>query len=313
MIQDNPEQKIQSNRKTSAPVAFGSNIFTSAQQKMPSHTIKFLKIYMAFLELAHFLWEASKPTIVLTDNKSVTRFSQTKSIPPSLWNACDYVLQFSFKIAHFVGSANTAADFFSRLELKVAQKICLKIREGVQSTPIEKTTTSADVLDEEQFFFTQADGQYDTKKQIFQRKRQIRKKATEWVANEELFSMKASIKEFTSIDGNTTSYSMNRIKVKAQIRVEQDVDLVLKNLNLKIFVQPHDEVLSTTDKRFRHNKANEDRIILKGGLLFRKYYGKPGSVKYYQILIAKHLVTEVLRSLHGEIGKLPGITKTIFV
>ena len=55
---------------------------------------------MAFSEFAHILWETPKPTIVLTDNKSVTRFFRTKAIPPSLWNACDYVLQFNFKIAH---------------------------------------------------------------------------------------------------------------------------------------------------------------------------------------------------------------------
>ena len=74
---------------------------------------------MAFLEFAQLLWEATKPTIVLTDNKSVTRFFQTKAIPPALWNACDYALQFSFKIAHNPGSVNTTADFLSRLELKV--------------------------------------------------------------------------------------------------------------------------------------------------------------------------------------------------
>ena len=78
---------------------------------------------MAFLEFAHFLWEATKPTIVLTDNKSVTRFFQTEAIPPALWNACDFVLQFNFKIARITGSVNTAADFLSRLELKVTEKI----------------------------------------------------------------------------------------------------------------------------------------------------------------------------------------------
>ena len=51
---------------------------------------------MAFLEFTHILWEATQPTIVLTDNKSVTRFFQTKAIPQALWNACDYVLQFNF-------------------------------------------------------------------------------------------------------------------------------------------------------------------------------------------------------------------------
>ena len=66
---------------------------------------------MAFLEFAHFLWEASKLTIVLTDNKSVNRFFQAKSIPPSLWNACDHVQQFNFKTALIVGSVNAAGDF----------------------------------------------------------------------------------------------------------------------------------------------------------------------------------------------------------
>ena len=123
--------------------------------------------------------------------------------------------------------------------------------------------------------------------------------------------MKSSIKEFTKIDGNTTSYSLHGIKANARIGVEKDADLVLKNLKLKILGQPHDDVLLTTDRRFKHYKANEDRIILKERLLFREYYGETGCVKYYQILIRKQLVNEVLRSLHGEFGKHPGITKTI--
>ena len=119
------------------------------------------------------------------------------------------------------------------------------------------------------------------------------------------------MKEFTKIDGNITSYSINGIKANARIRVEQDVDLVLKNMKLKILGQPYDEVLIMTDSRYKNYKANEDRIILKDGLLFRKYFGETGSVKYYQILIPTQLVKEVLRSLHGDFGKHPGIYKTI--
>ena len=119
------------------------------------------------------------------------------------------------------------------------------------------------------------------------------------------------MKEFTKIDGNTTSYSMNGNKANAKIRVEQDVDLVLKHMKLKILGQPYDEVLIMTDSRYTNYKANEDRIILNDGLLFRKYFGETGSVKYYQILIPKQLVKKVLRSLRGEFGKHPGIFKTI--
>ena len=74
MIEDNPDQKNQSKRKTYAPVAFGSKIFSPAQLKMSIYSKEFLAIYLAFLKFAHILWETTKPTIVLTDNKSVTRF-----------------------------------------------------------------------------------------------------------------------------------------------------------------------------------------------------------------------------------------------
>ena len=63
MIEDNPDQKIQSKRKTYAPVAFGSKIFSPAQLKMSIYSSEFLAIYMAFLEFAHILWEATKPKI----------------------------------------------------------------------------------------------------------------------------------------------------------------------------------------------------------------------------------------------------------
>ena len=173
------------------------------------------------------------------------------------------------------------------------------------------TTSSSDVADEEQVFFTQTDNDNEHEEQTIERKEQSRQNAKQWAANEESPALKTSVKEFKKIDGNTTSYSINGIKANARIRVEQDVDLVLKNMKLKILGQPYDEVLILTDSRYKNYKANEDRIILKDGLLYRKCFGETGSVKYYQILIPKQLVKEVLRSLHGEYGKHPGISKTI--
>ena len=75
---------------------------------------------MVFLQFVHILLEGIKPTNVLTDYKSVTRF-------------------------------------FRRLELKVTEKIRLKIREDIQTTRIEVTTSSSEVAYEEQLFFPQAD------------------------------------------------------------------------------------------------------------------------------------------------------------
>ena len=89
----NPDQQNQSKRKTYALVALTLNIFSTAQLKMSIRPKEVLPIYMALLEFAQFLWETSESTIVLTDNKLVTQFFETKVTPPMLWIALDYVLQ----------------------------------------------------------------------------------------------------------------------------------------------------------------------------------------------------------------------------
>ena len=111
-----------------------------------------------------------------------------------------------------------------------------------------------------------------------------------WLMDEESPVSQKNVNDFKKIDGNTTSCSINRIKENARIRLEQDVDLVLKNIETKIFGQSHDEVVMMKDLRYKNCKANEDRINLKEGLLFRTYFGKAVSVKYCQILISKQLV-----------------------
>ena len=47
----------------------------------------------------------------------------------------------------------------------------------------------------------------------------------------------------------------------------------------KTLVQQYDEVLMMRDTRYKHYKAIENRIVLKDGLLFRKYFGETGTVK----------------------------------
>ena len=276
-----PIRKQSQSGKRTPPWRLAQKFSAPAQFKMSIYTEEVLAIYMTFLEFAHILREATKPTTVLTDNKSVTRFSETMATPPALCNACDYVLGFNIKIARIAVSVNTAADFFSRLEPLITEKIRLKIRKDIQTTPIDVITSSSDVADEEQFFFTQADNNDKSEEQILERKEQSRQTAEQWTANEEPSALKTSVKKFTRIDGNTTSYPMNGIKANARIRVEQDVDLVVKNMTRKILGQPHDELLMMTDSRYKNYRANEKCIIFKDGLLFRKFFGETGRVKYY--------------------------------
>ena len=162
-IEEDNDKKINSKKKTFAPVAFGSNVFFPAQLKMSIYCKKFLALYHAFLEYSHILWEATLPTLVMTDNRSVTRFFQTKAIP------CDYVLQFNFHILHVAGAQNTAADFPSRIELNPKERVDLKIREDITIRPIQVNLQSTDIADEEQLFF-HPDETIETEKEILDKK-----------------------------------------------------------------------------------------------------------------------------------------------
>ena len=98
------------------------------------------------------MWGSVFPVIVFTDNRSVTRFFQTKIIPPPLWNACEYVLQYNFVIAHVAGAMNTAADFLSRAETNPTEKLEMNIRNDVTTQAIEVNIQSRGVAEEETLY-----------------------------------------------------------------------------------------------------------------------------------------------------------------
>ena len=81
MIEEENDKKLNSKKKTLAPVAFGSKVFSPAKLKMSIYWKEFLANYIAFLEYSHILWETTPPTLVMTDNRSVTRFFKEKRFP----------------------------------------------------------------------------------------------------------------------------------------------------------------------------------------------------------------------------------------
>ena len=74
----------------------------------------------------------------MTDKMALTRFFQTKHIPPSLWNFCDQTLQFNFLLAHVPGVENPpAADYLSRLEIRPEDRVHLKLTDTIPIHRIE--------------------------------------------------------------------------------------------------------------------------------------------------------------------------------
>ena len=136
LTEDYHDHSNQPTEKSYAPVAFGSHLFSPSQLKHSMYVKEFLSVYLAFETFEHYLWGVSnKPTIVLTDNKSVTKFFQAEVIPGNLWNAVDYILSFNFVIGHIPGKANAAADYLSRINLNPATKMKLKLENQI---PVKK-------------------------------------------------------------------------------------------------------------------------------------------------------------------------------
>ena len=224
LIEDDPNQKYTSTRKTYAPIAYGSKTYSPSQTKMSIYAKEFLAIYMAFKEFGHIFWGATKTVIIMTDSKSVTRFFQTKMIPPPFWNACDFVLQFNFTIAHIPGKMNTAADFLSRLEMDPNEKVILKIREGVPTKPIEVNIESTGIAQEEPVFFDPSNQQETKGKELWKRKDEVRN-----AIPKEPPVITVSCYYPNDLHKDTTIVNIAQLTKPSRILIEQDSDPTLLN------------------------------------------------------------------------------------
>ena len=304
LIEDDPMEKYSSTRKAFAPVAYGSKTFSPAQLKMSIYAKEFLAIFFAFKEFGHIFWGTPQPVIILTDNKSVTRFFQTKIIPPTLWNACDFVIQFNFTIAHIPGKNNTAADYLSRLEICPKEKLILRIRKDISTTPIELNVQSAGVTEEDQIFYT--DDNEETEEQIWQRKKDARSNPTNQLPDITLGKLSAH----TTVFSHQTT--LQRLSNPTTMAIEQQNDVVLHQLRLKLQKEEYSETILQQDSRYRHYCSQIDRLSVQDDVVLRDYYDETGSVQYRQALLPKHLVSELLQSLHGTAHKHPGISKKLY-
>ena len=78
MIEDYLVEKDGKKKQAYAPVSFGSQLFNRSQLKMSTNCKEFLALYFAREHFSHFIWGAEKPVIVLTENKSQTKFFSIK-------------------------------------------------------------------------------------------------------------------------------------------------------------------------------------------------------------------------------------------
>ena len=248
---------------------------------------------MAYKEFGHKLWGAVKPVIIMTDRKSVTRLFQTKMIPPPLWKACDFVLQFNFIIAHIPGKMNTAADLLSGLEMDPNEKIILKIREDIPIKPIEVNIESTGIAQEEQVFFGPTEQHETTEKELWTRKKEARNA----MPNDPPV-ITVSCYYANDLHKDTTIVHILQLTKPSRILIEQDSDQTLINFKREILRLPFDEHILLNDARYMHYSRNKKRIIIKDDILYRQYYNDFGEVSHLQVLLPGQLLKVLLQSLH---------------
>ena len=234
---------------------------------------------MASKEFGHLFWGAIKPVIIMTDSKSVTRFFQTKMIPPPPWNACNFVRQFNFTIAHIPGKMNTAGDFLSRLEMDPNQKLILELREDIPTKPIEVNIESTGIAQEEQVFHDPTDQQETTEKELWTRKEEARNS----IPNDPPVAT-VSCYYANDLHKDTTIVNIAQITKPSRILIEQDSDPRLLNFKREMLGVPFEEQILLNDARYMHYSGNKKRAIIKDDIFYRQYYNDIGEVSDLQVL-----------------------------
>ena len=240
----------------------------------------------------------------MTDSKSVTRFFQIKTIPPPLWNACDFVLQVNSIVAHIPGKLNTAAGFLSRLEMDPNDKLILKIREDIPTKPIGVNIESTGIAQEKPVFFDTTDQEQTTEKKLWKRKEDARN----LIPNKPPV-ITVSCFYANDLHKDTTILNIAQFTKPSRILIEQDSDPRLLNFKREILGLPFDEQIFLNDARYMHYSRNKKRIIIIDDILCRQYYNDLGEVSHLQVLLPGQLLKALLKSLHGTAGKHPGISK----
>ena len=169
-------------------------------------------------------------------------------IPSPLWNACDFVLQFNFTIAHIPGKMNTAADFFlSRLELDPNEKIILKIREDIPTKSIEVNIESTVIAQEESVLLDTTDHQETTEKDF----RSRREKSRNAIPNDPPV-ITVSCYYASDLQKDTTIVNIAQLTKPSRIHIEQDSDPTLLNFKREMLGLTVDEQYLINDARYMH-------------------------------------------------------------
>ena len=317
MIEDYVKNNKNENRKTYAPVAFGSK---HAQLKFSVYYKEFLALYFTLEHFSHYLWGTEKAVIVLTDNKSLTQFFQAKSIPPSLWNFLDRVLSYNLVIAHIPGRANYAADFLSRSQTDPSQTMKLKLtdRMPIREIEIESTAKTPDVslsslANIECLLEQKANGSIEMLDKLKQSgipdgiSRQIEEQSSKTDDEIQTFiRLKPKIPELNAVlmhDPADFLHDLTERLNPIDLKHEQSLDEVIYSV----------EDIKYASFALKKYAKQFNRLTIENDVLYRQFFYDTGKVLYNEYCLPKHLWKDVIYRLHNsKIAGHIGVVRTAF-
>ena len=201
---------------------------------------------------------------------------------------------------------NTAANFLSRTKVNPIEKLEMSIRNDIQTKAIEVNIQSSGIVEEEQIYIL-PDDELDENK-LWEEKQNVQNQAQ----NETHNDPENNVTEFQQFHKSTSGLNLaseGHFRDNARFRLEQNNDIVLRNLRAKLERNPFNENDLASNYRYQHYLENITRNEIKQEVLTRKYYTDTGTTSHYQILLPAQLLEEFLQAMHGQNSNHPGITK----
>ena len=255
--------------------------------------------------LGNFLWfhmGSEKPVIILTDNKSITRFFRAKQIPSYLCKYVDRVTAFNIVVTHIPGRSNAAADLLSRLQSNPNETIELKLtdRTPIRENEMNERAKLPDNTIKELFADNSPVNQLRvvdintliTLKQypkLWSGSDQLRKLAS----NREKLQLTKNNETITEINATQHTNPMDDYPeletTIANLKKEQDADPVITKLINELETESAltAKIYSTGEQKYLKQFW---RLFTESGILYRRYFAQVGKMLYKELCVPKTML-----------------------
>ena len=171
----------------------------------------------------------------------------------------------------------------------------MSIRNDIQTKAIEG------IVVEEQIYILPDDEMEEN--QLWEAKLNVRNQAQNETHNDPVNNV-TQLQHFHKPTSGLNICSEGHFKDYARIRLEQNNDIVLRNLRAKLEGNPMDGNDLASDNRYQHYLQNMTRSGSKQEVLTRRYDTNTGTT-------SQQLLEELLQASHGHNSNHPGITNVI--